>query len=190
MSTIRITQPSVEPITLAEAKLWLKEDYSENDALISALIKSARMLGETITRRSFIESEFELAVDGFTSSIKLSYPKILSIVSVQYVDGAGVTQTIAPSDYFLDAHSEPSWLVPGAGLSWPETQSGAINTVKVRYRAGYGATAASVPENVKTWMLLHIGHNYRNREAAVFGAVNELPFVRGLLDSEICYDII
>ena len=43
MNMILLTGPSLEPVTLAEMKLWLKIDGSEDDNVINALIVSARL---------------------------------------------------------------------------------------------------------------------------------------------------
>ena len=80
-----------------------------------------------------------------------------------YLDADGVSLTVNPSDYVLDTVSEPGWLVPGPGKTWPETQSGAINAVTVDYTAGYGAAAANVPAPLKQWILLAITTMYETR---------------------------
>jgi uncharacterized phiE125 gp8 family phage protein len=56
-----------------------------------------------------------------------------------------------------------------------------VNAVKVRYVAGW-ANAAAVPQGIKQWMLLNIGHWYENREASTGGGLVALPFIASLLD--------
>ena len=56
MSTRVITAPTVEPITLAEAKMHLKEDLvdASNDARISACLSAARQAVEHDMGRSIM----------------------------------------------------------------------------------------------------------------------------------------
>jgi len=62
-----VSPPSIEPVTLAEAKLHLRVEsaMTDDDALITALITSARMLGEQITRRAFITQSWQTVLDTF-----------------------------------------------------------------------------------------------------------------------------
>ena len=47
---------------------------------------------------------------------------------------------------------------------------------------GYGDSPADVPNAIRQWMLLQIGHLYENRESASKFKVEALPFVDRLLD--------
>jgi len=123
-----ITPPAVEPVTLDEAKLHAKVDLSDDDALFTILISSARAHGEGITRRAFVEQTVELTLDHFpggyvvntSNGVYPGYPQILvnpqrrvysrqaielprpplqSVTSVKYTDINGVVQTLDPSLY-------------------------------------------------------------------------------------------
>jgi uncharacterized phiE125 gp8 family phage protein len=59
--------PSVEPVSLAEAKAHLRVDIADDDALIAALIVTARQCAETITRRALVTQQWLLATDRFPS---------------------------------------------------------------------------------------------------------------------------
>lgn len=180
MATLKITDATVEPLTLAQAKLHLRVDGSDEDALITALITATRTACEHRCLRSLLQTTWELTQDAFTSALQLQYPRIMAVESVKYLDAAGVLQTLAPSEYLLDADSEPGYVVPAYGKAWPDTYD-QVNAVKVRYTAGYGTTADKVPAPLKQWLLLHIGHYYKHREAAA-GALEPLPYADGLLD--------
>lgn len=184
MSLILITAAADEPVTLAEAKLHLRVEHSADDTLISAFIQAARERAEHETGRALITQTWELVLDAFPAAeIELAKPPVAAVVSVKHLDSAGVEQTLDPSAYRLDAATLPGWVFPVT--TWPATYDGA-NSVRVRFTAGYGASGASVPASVRSWMLLQIGAAYRNREAFAQGAsVAELPnrWVDSLLDS-------
>ncbi len=181
MTIVKITDAATEPVSLAEAKAWLRVDLDDEDTLISALIKATRLSAEHIMQRTLITTVLELVVDRFPPALRLERPKVLSVVSVKYLDELGIEQTLDPTDYVLDADNAPGYLVPAPDKAWPATL-GRVNAVRVRYTAGYGPNAADVPESIKQWMRLHIEHYYRNRGAVVTNAVQSLPFADGLLD--------
>lgn len=181
-----ITAPSLEPVTLAEAKLHLRVDTADEDALISALITAARQRAEHHLQRSLVTQTWERVLDAFPEAeIELGVPPVQGITSIVYADAQGVTQTISAAAYVLDAVRDPGWVLPASGYAWPATAS-TVNAVRVRFTSGYGAPSA-VPESIKAWIKLHIGALYENREAVVSGnsaASTELAgrFTDGLLD--------
>lgn len=183
-----ITGPTVEPVSLQQAKLHLRvigdpSDVSANpeDTYISALIVAARQRAEHLTGRALMPQTLELALDSFSRVIRLPRPPLASVASVKYLDSEGNLQTLDPSSYIVADHSEPACLV--SAESWPATKD-APNAVLIRYVAGY-ATAPEVPETIKAWMLLCIGMLYANRESVVPGvSVAALPGVDRLLDGD------
>jgi uncharacterized phiE125 gp8 family phage protein len=181
MSLKIIAAPTTEPITTAEAKAHLHVNGSDDDAYIAALIVSAREGAEHLTGRALMTQTLELAIDGFDGAIKLPRPPLATITSVKYLDQSGVLQTMAEASYLLDSHSEPAVLEPAYDTQWPATRC-QKNAVLVRYQAGY-ASAALVPQMIKSWMLLRIGMLYENREAVAVGApIVEVPHIDRLLD--------
>lgn len=181
MALLRTTDATTEPITTAEAKAHMRVTISTEDAYIDNLVKVARLTAEQETCRSLITQTWTKTLDEFPEAIRLDYPPIVSVTSVKYFDVDGVQQTLSNVSYTLDNQSEPGWIVPAYGYIWPDTLQ-AINAVEVVYVAGYGG-AADVPQAIKSWMLLMIGHLYENREATVPGVtITPLPFIGGLLD--------
>ena len=104
-------------------------------------------------------------------------------VLIQYLDMAGVIQTMPPADYVVDNASEPARIAPVFGKTWPITLP-QIGAVSVTFDAGYGP-AASVPEGLKSWIKLRVGSLYTHREEVALltrGSIAPLPFLDGLLD--------
>lgn len=183
-----ITPPAAEPVLLADAKLHLRVSVTDDDALITALIQAAREACEHEICRALITQTWEMVLDEFPEDIRLPYPPTQSIVNLKYVDRDGVLQTLAAPSYQLDSHSEPAWLVPAYGYTWPETRVEA-NAVRVQFVAGFGAAGTDVPEVLRAWMLLQIAHWYGTREAANDRKLEKTPYVDRLIDRYRVYTL-
>ena len=177
-----ITGPAEYPVTLAETKTYLRAPSSTaEDALISSMIISATRTFEQETGRTVASSTLELTVNKFPAVICLQEPPVQSITSIKYDDVDGNEQTLSSSDYVLDNSSDRRGLIyPAVNATWPVTQSGAVNTVRVRYIAGY-ASAADVPDEIKLWILAHIATWFDNREADSDRQMMRQPALEGIV---------
>jgi uncharacterized phiE125 gp8 family phage protein len=150
-----VTAPTVEPISLIEAKASLKIDTDDDNEPLDALIRAARFRCETITGRQLMTATWELRLDAFPCSYVIEIPKppLLSITSISYVDTAGATQVWNSSNYLVDAPAGPfagfGRVQPAYGISWPSTRSDTLNAVLIRFTAGYGAAAEAVPADIR-----------------------------------------
>lgn len=176
MNPKRTTTPT-EPITLAEAKLHLRVDGTDEDTLITALISAARETCEDRIEGTIPVTGWKLTLDAFPDAIRLLRGPIASVESVKYLDEDGVEQTLSPLDYLVDTVSTAGYIVPAFGKAWPETRA-QINAVTVDYTAG----TASPAHALKAWMLLAIGDMYANREASSDRPVVVQGFADRLLD--------
>lgn len=184
MALIRIAAPASEPLDLATAKLHCRVDGTDDDALITALIVAAREQAEHETGRALITQTCELVHDAFPEAFVLRKAPIQSLTSIKYLDAVtGAEQSLNLSDTILDSASEPGYVVPAYGKSWPATWP-IPNAVRCRYVCGYGA-ASDVPQAIKQWMLLATGTMYAQRETVMAGSnIAAIPdrFWAGLLD--------
>lgn len=168
------------PMTAAAVRPYLKIDDAGDDLELELMIAAMADRAGQETGRSVAKVEWSLSLDAFPSGeIRLPWPPLVSVQSVQYIDAGGLPQTLPESQYVLDAESEPGWLLPAADTDWPATKDCA-NAVTVAYTAGYGAAC---PEAIRLWMLAYIAAHHRSREAINVGnIVTKLPHVDGLLD--------
>ena len=201
--------PAVEPVSLDEAKLWLKQDVDDDDDLISGLITAAREMCETFTNRAFITQTWQMYMDAFPGYIDrrsgaaqsvrtmstgawqliggrwgfiLPASPVQSVTALTYNDQYGNPQTLATSTYNTDLVSSPARIFPVFATFWPLTQY-APNSVSCTFVCGFGDTPADVPESIKTAMKMQISWLYNNRDAQVVttGVIRENSAVAALL---------
>lgn len=198
-------QTYVEPVSTAELAMQLRVDSNDEDTLLADLIGAAREKFEEDTRRVYITRNFMLYLDQFPywgqldrqslertsqavgvfygGGIFLRKAPVSSVTSIQYVDAAGTTQSLATdgSAYVTDLVSEPARIYPAYGAFWPITRW-QNNAIRITFAAGYGATSTTVPKRARQAIRLLAAHWYWNREA-VGNKTEEVP-----LSYQTCVD--
>ena len=199
----RISAPSIEPVSLLEAKNHLRVDFdfTDDDTLISSLITAARERAEMLTRRAFITQQWSLTLDAFPGPTMMGVPfgrsfsvpshavvinksPVQSIQSIQYLDMSGNQQTLATNIWVADIQGEPARITPVFGAIWPPTLP-QIASVVIKFTAGFGDTPDTVPEGIKDWIKIRVNTLYENREEVAIltkGKMEDLPYVDSLLD--------
>lgn len=190
---IQTIAPLIEPVTTSEIKLHVREDLDDNNDLLDSLVTAARLLSETFTGRVFIDQTWQLTLDAFppgvdpfflpfnpsaseSEIIRLPKLPVDSITSIQFIDLDGVTQTLAASKFQLDSNREPARLAPAFQEVWPDTRD-VFNAVTILFVAGFGTTAAEVPQSIRSAIKIMVGSWYENREHIIVkGTPKELPF--------------
>jgi uncharacterized phiE125 gp8 family phage protein len=170
-----ITAPTIEPVSLAEAKLHLRVTTDEDNNLISSLITVAREICENITNRALATQTLELSLDRFPNgNIVLPYPPLISVTSIYYKNSAGVnTQWLPITEYIVDTAKEPGEIVLAYGKSYPSFTEYPTNAIKIIFIAGY---TTDIPLSIKQAMLILCSHFYENREEFVIGqTVTKIP---------------
>jgi uncharacterized phiE125 gp8 family phage protein len=171
-----IIPPEELPVSLAEAKLHLREEDDLQNTLIETYIAAATYSAETYLSRSLVAQTWDYYAGAFpvTGGIEIPRPPVISVLGVFYSDG-GSEQEFPASSYQLDRSglSERVSLVGTA--SWPTATA-----TRIRFRAGYldplSPDVTSVPADIKAAILLTVGHLFTNRESVVVGtSAMELP---------------
>ena len=157
----RVSAPSSEPITLSEAKLYLRIDHNLEDALINDLIMAARMQAEQWLRRSLITQSWKLGYDdGNMSAVPLPMGPVIDITSVTLILSDGSTQLLAADAYKLnEARNTLAFTNMVAGLPF-----------EIVYSAGY-SDATYIPRPIKLGMLAGIASMYDGRADTGEGAI-------------------
>ncbi len=167
MTSVLLVGPTVEPISLADAKTYLRVSGTEDDSLIETLIAAARVHVETLTRRALITQDWRKILDCWPEKRQVELPlgPIQSLVAVRTFDDDGTPTELPLTQFVPETNSAPAKvLLPKQA---PNTQLRAIASIEIDYRVGYGATADAVPQDLRQSLLSLIGHWYQNREAVL-----------------------
>jgi len=159
--------PTVEPVTTAEIKTHLRVIGSDEDAYIRSLITAGRVWIENYTHRALINQTLILNLNSFPDygqPIWLPKAPLSSVTSITYNDANGDSQTLATSKYVVDTsgNNRAAGVYESYDNDWPTTYD-EVNAVTVTYVAGYGSTAASVPDPIRHALKMLIGSMFCER---------------------------
>lgn len=166
-------EPTEEPLTRDEAKLYAQVYGDDENSTIDGLIIAARQYVESFTKRQLVTATWILRLDAFPSSdltaIVMPLPPLASVTSITYLDVDGNSQTWSSAKYQVDTNTEPGRIMPIEGESYPDTQADTFHTVTVTFVAGYGA-ASAVPQRMKTAMGQLVSHWFDGRSGVSLAA--------------------
>lgn len=171
-----IGAPGETPISLAEAKSFMRVDHSEDDTLIALLINAAVSHVDGIAGilgRALIAQEWQMVVpyDDAPGGTRKLYLPVLSareLTGLSYYDTSNTLVTANLSDFDLVANSSWAYVLPKNDADWPEFYD-RHDALTVEWRAGFG-DAVDIPPAIKAALLLIVSDLYRNRETVVIGA--------------------
>jgi uncharacterized phiE125 gp8 family phage protein len=160
MSLQLTAPPAEEPVTLAQAKAWLRvESGGDEDALIAALIPAARARCEWHTGRAFVTQSWTLWLDAIGDGcITLPLPPLVSVQSVTLYGRDDAATVLDTNDYTVD--------VPGGRvmIKSPHLNLRTRNAAAIAFTAGYG-DAGDVPPPICQAILQIVSSLYDHRGA-------------------------
>ena len=181
---VLITSPVIQPVTLAEAKLHLRVDHNDEDALIQSLIRAAteHLDGWTgILGRCLVEQVWRQDHDRFARQMIIPLGPADTAQSITWRDPAGQLGTVPSGSYDLRTDEAGNAIIRfDADYIFP-TNLHESRAIAITFKAGYetnsGPPATSkVPDPLKVAILLLVGHWYQNREAVSAAGMAYLPF--------------
>ncbi|MCK5600430.1 phage head-tail connector protein [Candidatus Pacearchaeota archaeon] len=159
-------QPSVEPITVEEVKVWARIDGTDEDDLITELIKSTRIQIEKYLNRSLIQQTVEMILDYWPrQEIELPRGDVISFTKIELLDEDNAITEYDSDKYYL-AGGTPNRLVIKSDDSVPDPSDvGNRNRggIKLTWFSGYGTAASDVPQTIKEALKLWVTFIYENR---------------------------
>ena len=205
LTIVTDTTPDQEPISVQDAKDYLRLANDLDDDTIQGLITAARLEAENEQGRECTQKQFTLALDRFpgggafplTGMFELGYTSeygfrtytfwfngsaiqlldpLVSVDSFTYTDSTGTVNTLAVNvDYIVDPLKHPGIVCPMVGTQWPTADLWPSSAVQITFTAGF--TPVTCPANVKQGVSLLVSQWYEGR--IPFEAIRfiaELPF--------------
>ncbi len=174
MAAILLSAPALEPVSVAEAKAYLRVDHDDDDAVIAALIAAARGHVEALTRRGLIAQTWRFVRDSWPPDgrMRLRSGPLRSLIAARVFDAGGTASSIDIASFVLDKANDtiaaPAWALPPPGR--------AIAGIELDVQLGYGMAAGDVPDALRHAIRMLTAHWYDNRgQVAIGQAVPVLP---------------
>lgn len=141
-----ITPPAREPLSLALAKLHLRQDGTDDDNLIAGLITAARVYCEGFQNRAYLEQTWDYWLDAWPpkDEIEIPLPPLQSVASVKYYGNDDTEYTLAATEYDVDDKGFAGRVVLKDSKSWPSVTMRPSNGIVVRFVAGYETYSSTV----------------------------------------------
>lgn len=179
------TAPAAEPLSTAEAKVFLRVDHDDDDTLIDSLVAAARHALERFTGRAFITQSWTMYLDGFgvarepalfegvrtgpwlttrTGVIEVPRPPLASLTTFKWYNEADTATTVAASIYYVDTNSEPGRIALRTGHTWPADTLRAANGVEIVFQAGYGSAGSDMPPDLLQAVRKMTAYLYEKRD--------------------------
>ena len=190
MSIETVTPPAAEPVSLADAKAWLRIEHDDEDGVIADLVAAARERVERLTGRALITRRVRERRDDWAEGgrltahgghFRLGLGPVSQVHHVKTYAADDTAETFDADAYYVDTHASPARLALRGGAMWP-VPGRCADGVEIEYDAGYGAAASDVPHGLTEALRLLLAEFYEHRLPAERAEEVSLPLaVQGLL---------
>jgi uncharacterized phiE125 gp8 family phage protein len=152
MTPIVLSPPAAEPVTLAQARAFLKLDETAEDELLGSLITAARLVVEARSGRILVDQSWRLVLDRWPAggAIRLPLSPVSAIIAARVYDLLGSPQPVAEGSLALDGAGDPPMLrivgeVPEIGRERA--------AIEIDLVAGHGPQPDAVPAPLRQAVL-------------------------------------
>lgn len=180
------TAPALEPVSVAELKIFARIDGSTEDTLLGEMIQAARENTEKYLGRALITQTITASLDFWGDvAIQLPRPPLISVTQIHTLNESDVQTVYSASNYYLITDEEPGKVIIKNGASPPTTTTRQKGGIQIVYVAGYGAASTDVPQGIRMDLMLWAASIYENRVISK----EPPPEAKSSLDSFRIYNI-
>lgn len=161
------TPPTLDAQALQDLKQQVRELSNSFDDELTRKLNAAVEYIQGVANRQLLNATVVLTRERFPrnterfprNSMRFYLPPspLVSVTSVQYIDGSNISQTWNSSLYDVVINQEPGYLEP----AWDETYPENSRDIEVTYVSGYGTDWASVDQSVLQTVLMYADELYR-----------------------------
>ncbi|MBN8532661.1 MAG: phage head-tail connector protein [Rhizobiales bacterium] len=179
MISFLVDGPQLEPVSLMEAKAWLRVDGAEEDSLIQALIVSARLMVEAQIGRVLLAQNWRLIGDAWPpgESIPVKIGKVISVAGGRVFPAEGAPELMSSDDFAIERGVEHDTIVPQRRPVPGRRRSG----IEIDLRLGFGEMGTDVPEPLRLAIRHLLTHGFEQRGDMTEPARGLPPMVTQLL---------
>lgn len=198
-----VTDAASEPLSLSDAKAFCRVDISDDDTLVTSLIKSARRRVEKDTGLAILTQTFVAVLDrwpdqqpgglsgpwwdgvregpislvsGFTNVIEIPKRPFQAVTGIQLRDAYGGFTTVDPSVYFVEVSDMRGKIIRKLGQIWPVIVMAPSSGIEITFTAGFDAAPnTGVPDDLLHAIRILVKHWYDNREMVMDGKTSPVP---------------
>jgi len=168
MPSILLSAPAVEPVTLDEARSFLRVEHNADDEVIAALTAGSRIHVEAQTRRALITQSWRITADSWPQDGRLTVlpAPLQALTAARVYDVDNNAQVVDVQAFVPDLGASALAFAPWA-LPAPGRLAAGI---ELDVTVGYGDAAIDVPEPLRQAIRLLTAHWYDNRGLVASGA--------------------
>jgi uncharacterized phiE125 gp8 family phage protein len=176
MSALLLTPPALEPVSLADAKHFLRVEHDNDDDVIAALTAAARVHVEAQTRRALIDQTWRLTRDVWPASGRLPVLPVplQEVTAIRVFDADGMPHLLDVETFAIDRVSAPAVLAFARGA--PPAPGKLTAGIEIDIVVGCGDEPDAVPAPLRQAIRILAAHWYENRGViAASGEVAAMP---------------
>ncbi len=161
MIPLLVDGPQLEPVSLAEAKGWLRVEGSDEDSLIQALIIAARLMVESEIGLVLLAQNWRFVGDTWPSSEAIPVPigRVIAVTGARVFAANGMPQALNADNFEILKGEERDAVLPVTRPAPGRARGG----IEIDLRLGFGEFAAQVPEPLRLAMRQLIALWFENR---------------------------
>jgi uncharacterized phiE125 gp8 family phage protein len=164
MAAVLLQGPAIEPVSLTEAKNYLRVEHGDDDALIGELIIAGRVQVEQAARRVLITQSWRIVKDHWPASGWIVSPvnPLQTIEAARVLPLEGEALELDLDAFTLNAAAAPAIIAFERGAVKQPGRT--VGGIEIDVTAGYADAADDIPAPLRQAIRFLVARNYEQRD--------------------------